>query len=141
MIVLVEPRTPGNIGAVARAMKNFGLEEMRLVNPCKITEEAWARAMHAQDILESAKTYTKLNDALKDVDFVAGTSAITTPSEKEYLRLSLTPQEFAEKAKAVDGRIALLFGREDFGLYNEELMLCDFLIRIPTVGYLSLIHI
>ena len=131
-VVLIEPLHDGNIGAIARAMKNFGLDELVLVRPCAIGEEATKRAMHANDVLTNAKRVFTEEEALKGVDFVAATSGICTSNEKRFSRIAMPPKEFAEKVKDVEGTIALLFGREDFGLDKELIRRCDFLITIPA---------
>jgi TrmH family RNA methyltransferase len=131
-VVLVEPLNDGNVGAIARAMKNFGLEELVLVRPCAIGEEAIKRAMHGVDVLKGAKRAFTEDEALKGADFVAATSGICTSNEKRFSRISMSPREFSEKVKDVDGTIALLFGREDFGLDKELLRRCDFLVTIPA---------
>ncbi len=131
-VVLVEPKFDGNVGSVARAMKNFGLRNLILVNPCELGEEARKRAMHGLDILKAAKTYTHLDDALKDADLLIGTTGIDTKNEKKFLRIPITPRDFAEKTREIDGKIAILFGREDFGLLTKELRMCDLLVTIPT---------
>ena len=140
-VVLVEPLNDGNVGAVARAMKNFGLDELVLVRPCAVGEEATKRAMHGIDVLKKAKTVYSEDEALKDVDFVAATSGVDTISEKKFPRISMTPRAFAEKVKEVDGRIALMFGREDFGLDNELIKRSDFLITIPANPKYSILNI
>ena len=140
-VVLVEPLNDGNVGAVARAMKNFGLDELVLVRPCAVGEEATKRAMHGIDVLKKAKTVYSEEEALKDVDFVAATSGVDTISEKKFPRISMTPRAFAEKVKEVDGRIALMFGREDFGLDNELIKRSDFLITIPANPKYSILNI
>jgi tRNA/rRNA methyltransferase len=131
-VVLVEPLNDGNIGAIARAMKNFGLDDLVLVRPCAVGEEATKRAMHGIDVLRNARTVLTEEEALKEVDFVAATSGIDTVNEKKFPRISMTPRAFAEKVKETDGRIALLFGREDFGLDNELVNKSDFLVTIPA---------
>ncbi len=131
-VVLVEPKTEGNVGAVARAMKNFGLEDLRLVRTCDVGDEAYKRAKHASDVLENAKRFEDLEDAIKDCALVAGTSGIDTPSEKKFLRIAMGPRELCSKLEGHEGRVAILFGREDLGLYNEELIKCDILVKIPT---------
>jgi tRNA/rRNA methyltransferase len=140
-VVLVEPLNDGNVGAVARAMKNFGLEDLVLVRPCAVGEEATKRAMHGLDVLKKSRTVFSEEDALEDVDFVAATSGIDTVSEKKFPRISMTPRAFAEKVKDVDGRIALLFGREDFGLDNKLINKSDFLITIPANPKYSILNI
>lgn len=140
-VVLVEPLNDGNVGAVARAMKNFGLADLVLVRPCAVGEEATKRAMHGIDILRNAKTVFAESEALKDVDFVAATSGVDTTNEKNFSRISMSPREFAQKVKGSEGRIALLFGREDFGLDKELLKKCDFLITIPASDDYSILNI
>jgi len=140
-VVLVEPLNDGNVGAIARAMKNFGLEDLVLVRPCAIGEEGAKRAMHGFDVLKQARTVFSEDEALNDVDFVAATSGIDTISEKKFPRISMTPRAFAEKVKELDGRVALLFGREDFGLDNELIQKSDFLITIPANPKYSILNI
>jgi len=140
-VVLVEPLNDGNVGAVARSMKNFGLDELVLVRPCMLGEEATKRAMHGIDILKKARTVYSDEEAVKDVDFIAATSGVDTVNEKNFARISLTPREFAEKVKGSDGRIALMFGREDFGLPKETIKKCDFLITIPANPDYSILNI
>jgi len=137
-VILVEPSHPGNIGAAARAMKNMGLSDLRLVRPARFPDaEATARASGADDILHRAGVYAGLDEALAGVQWVVGTTArdraISYPVQ--------TPAEAASGlvARAEDGRpSAILFGRERSGLSNEELDRCDRLVRIPTAAYSSL---
>jgi len=132
-VVLVHPQNEGNIGAIARAMMNFGLRELHLVAPeCEVGVEARRRAMHADKIINSAKVHDTLDDALEGSDMVVGTSGVKTSNEKKYPRVAVTPREFAEKAKDFDGAVALLFGQEDFGLDAEAVNRCDMLVSIPT---------
>ena len=142
-IVLVEPKNEGNVGAVARAMKNFDASDLVLVNPCPLGIEARQRAMHGVDILESARVFPDLASALKDADLIVGTSGIDTESEKRFPRIAIGPRDLAIKVHDVQGTIALLFGREDFGLLDEELRQCDLLVKVPaSTGYpiLNLSH-
>ena len=131
-VVLVEPKNEGNVGAVARAMKNFGVAELVLVNPCRLADESRQRAMRGIEVLESARTVGDLDAALKGTDLIIGTSGVDTKSEKRFARISLTPREAASRVAKKDGRIALLFGREDFGLLDDELRRCDLLVTIPA---------
>jgi len=131
-VVLVESKYEGNVGAVARAMKNFGVTDLRLVNPCKLGAEARRRAMHGLGLLEAAKRYRSYARAIGGMDLVFGTSGVDTASEKKFLRIALTPRELAAKLAALDGEAALVLGREDFGLLNEELRRCDALVTIPA---------
>lgn len=132
VVVLVGPKNEGNVGAVARAMKNFGVSRLVLVDPCPIGDEAARRAMHGADVLEAAKTVGTLDEALRGADLVAGTTGISTQSEKKFLRIALDPPDFAKRVAAMDGTLAVLFGREDFGLLDEELARCDLLVSIPA---------
>jgi tRNA/rRNA methyltransferase/tRNA (cytidine32/uridine32-2'-O)-methyltransferase len=137
-IVLVETSHPGNIGAVARAMKNMKMDNLCLVNP-KIfpSADATARASGADDILASAKVYGTLLEAIADCQLVLGASArCRTISWPE-----LTPRGCAEKVIIHEpgNKVAIVFGRENSGLKNHELDLCHFLLRIPcNSGYSSL---
>ena len=131
-VVLVEPKYEGNVGAVARAMKNFGARDLRLVRPCAIGEDARRRAMHGGDVLDAAKTYRTYAAAIRGMDLVVGTSGVDTASEKKFLRIALAPRDLAVKLAALDGDAALVLGREDFGLLNEELKPCDALVTIPA---------
>ncbi len=131
-VVMVEPKYEGNVGAVARVMRNFGVTDLRLVRPCPIGEEARRRAMHGVAVLEAAKVVDSLTNAIRGVDYVAATSAVATESEKRFNRLATTPREFATRMARLEGKVALLLGREDFGLRNEELKACDMLVTIPA---------
>jgi tRNA/rRNA methyltransferase len=131
-IVLVEPKYGGNIGSAARAMKNFGFNKLVLINPPEIESECYQYAMHAEDIIESARTYSELKEYVKDVQVVVGTTGILNLNEKAYIRNPLTPKELSEKLSTAEESIAILFGREDFGLENHELKLCDLMVSIPT---------
>ncbi len=131
-VILVEPKVEGNIGAAARAMKNFGVSDLRLVKPCYVGDEAYKRAMHAGDVLDNARSFTNLDEALKDIDYIIGTSGIESISDKKYLRKNITPKELASKTTEIEGMSGVLFGREDFGLYNTELEKCDVVVTIPS---------
>jgi tRNA (cytidine32/uridine32-2'-O)-methyltransferase len=139
-IVLVETSHPGNIGAVARAMKNMAMDNLCLVNP-KIfpSAEATSRASGADDILTSAKIYETLPEAIADCQLVLGASArCRTISWPE-----LTPRECAEKViiQEPGNKVAILFGRENSGLKNHELDLCHYLLRIPCNSDYSSLNI
>ena len=131
-IVLVETSHGGNIGAVARAMKNMCLEELALVDPCPhLTEEALARSSGAEDLLRSASLHDSLEEALADCELVIGASARL----RKVRWPQLDPRECARKvtAQAAAGRrSALVFGRERTGLTNAELDLCHYLVHIPA---------
>jgi len=131
-IVLVSPRHDGNIGAVVRSMGNFGFPELYMVTPTEITEEAFKRAKHAGDILRNAITVDDLDEALEGCDLIVGTSGIITQGEKHYARIPLTPKQLAERLKEYEEKVAILFGPEDSGLAQEDIMRCDILVHIPA---------
>jgi len=139
-IVLVETTHPGNIGAVARAMKNMELTDLALVAP-KIfpSEQATARAAGADDVLGAARLYAELPAAIADCRLIIGASARlrTIPWPQ------LTPRECAEMVgtQAPGNRTAILFGREHSGLTNEELEHCHFLLHIPSNPEFSSLNI
>jgi len=129
-VVLVETSHPGNIGAVARAMKNMGMDQLRLVTPKFFPHaDATARASGADDVLRSAQVYESLVEAIKDCQIVLGASA----RDRTISWPSVTARECAEKwaNDASRENIALVFGRENSGLKNHELDLCHYLLRIP----------
>ena len=130
-IVLVGTTHPGNIGAVARAMKNMGYTDLALVSPRDFPhEDATARASGASDVLEAAHVTGTLDEALRDCTFVAGASArlrtIGWPT--------MAPRECAAQlaAEARKGTAAIVFGPEKSGLSNEHLDRCHVLLNIPT---------
>jgi len=131
-IVLVGPKFEGNIGAVARSMANFGLDDLYLIDPCEIGDDAYRRAKHGSRVLENAKTVDTLADAVEGCFLVVGTSGIVTKGEKNYVRVPISVSEFAERLDDYDERVAILFGREDIGLLQDELARCDVLITIPA---------
>jgi len=132
-IVLVEPQSPGNVGMVCRAMKNMGLSELRLVNPCDTKHlDALKFAVSARDLLEGAQIFSSLRDALFDCPF----SVATTRRHGKYRQEIFTPDEIAEKVGEAQrvGRVALVFGREDNGLTTDEVALCRWQATILTAG-------
>jgi TrmH family RNA methyltransferase len=133
IIILQEPKHEGNVGAVARCMKNFGFLSLYLVNPCELGDECFRRSKHAKDVIMNSKKFDTLKDVRFDVDYLVGTSGIVNLNDKHHIRNPKTPREFIEYSKRLDKtRVGLLFGREDYGLYEDELLLCDMLINIPT---------
>lgn len=130
-IVLVDPKHPGNIGAVARAMKNMGLRELRLVRPALFPHaEATARASGADDVLDAAQVYEHFGDAIADCGLVVGTSA-----RQRHMPWDLVePRECAQQVVQAAGKggAAIVFGAERTGLTNVELERCNLLMTIPT---------
>ena len=133
-VVLVEPKFGGNIGAVARVMMNFNLDSLFVVSPQTSldTDECRERAVHAQKILDSAHIVNSFPEGIKGSDFVVGTSSIFSTSERRHLRKAILLEEFSRKINHIKGRVSLVFGREDYGLYNKEIKQCDVLLNIPT---------
>jgi len=128
-IVLLNPQEEGNIGSVARAMKNFGFKELYLVNPCDIGGGARAFASHGRDVLESAKTVSSFQAAVEGCDYVVGTTG-KKGGRKTPKREAVTPEQLKEMHLA--GKIALLFGNEASGIPNNILSKTDFVVRIPA---------
>ncbi|MCP8316199.1 MAG: TrmJ/YjtD family RNA methyltransferase [archaeon] len=130
-IALVEPIYEVNVGHIARVMKNFGLEELLLINPKVDLSKARKFASHGVDILERAKE-TSFDELKKSFDMIVGTTAIVAKRQSKILRKALTPEDLAENLKDFSGNLCLLFGREATGLKNEELKLCDLVVSINT---------
>ena len=130
-IVLVDPQISGNVGAVARIMANFGIDDLALVNGCEITGEGFARSKSGRPILEKLQRFETMQEALAECDIVIGTSGIKPEGDKRWFR---APQNVKEINKLIDSRNkpALVFGRENYGLYKDELALCETTITIPT---------
>jgi len=131
-IVLVEPEYEINIGHVARVMANFGFDELYMVNPkVEIGFNARMFAKHASHILQKARVVGRLEDALKGCDLVVGTTGIVGRS-RNVIRNPVTPAKFANDISKLNGKLALLFGREGTGLNKNEVKRCDFLVTIPA---------
>jgi len=131
-IVLVAPLYEGNVGFSARVMKNFGFTRMVLVDPCKLGDEAKARASHAQDVLKNAEVCT-IEDVFARSNLVIATTGHVSKSVCTPMRMPFySPRELREKLADVDGRISILFGRENWGLNNEEVKRSDIICTIPT---------
>ena len=140
-IILVGSKYEGNVGAIARSMTNFGLEELYLVDPCPIGNEAYIRSTHGSVILDNAKTVNSIEEATKGCFLVVGTSGITTKGNANYVRVPISVKEFADRVSDYEENIAILFGREDIGLLQEELALCDLLITIPSSDEFPVLNI
>ncbi|MEL6164223.1 MAG: RNA methyltransferase [Cyanobacteria bacterium J06628_3] len=136
-IILVEPAGPLNVGSIARVMKNFALKELVLVNPqCDyLGEEATRMSVHARDVLEAAVCVSTLPEALQGCKRAIATTARTRDNA-----VLQTPREVLPWLLETDAQpAALIFGREDRGLSNEELNYAQKFMRIPTdAGYPSL---
>lgn len=129
-IILVEPEQEGNVGAIARVMKNFGFSKLILVNPkCNhLSEEARKRAKNAQDVLKKAKicSWAKIN-----FDFLIGTTA-KIGTDFNIPRSPLTPNDLRNALQHKGRNVGLIFGRESHGLNNKEIEKCDFVVKIPA---------
>jgi tRNA/rRNA methyltransferase len=130
-IVLTEPLYGGNIGQVARAMVNFGLSRLALVNPREhLTPEAYWMAREGKGILDGAGLYPTLEAALEGV----GLAVATTRRGGKYRRPAMTPRTFAAELAPLtrENDVAIVFGREDSGLSGAELGLCQWIVTIPA---------
>ena len=130
-IVLVETRTPGNIGSTARAMKTMGLSDLYLINPARPkAHEAYLRAVGSEDILEQARQVSCLDEALEECTLVVAVSGKATRLHIEQQRST----QFANHLKQVPltEKIAILFGREATGLHRHELERCNLHVYIPS---------
>ena len=130
-VVLVAARNPLNIGAAARAMSNFGVRRLRVVNPYEAAFREARSAVGAADLLAKAEQYDDVGAAVADCRLVVGTSAVG-PRELQHplKRLEEGGREIRRQLK--DGPVALLFGSERFGLSNVEMSHCHWMMRIPT---------
>jgi TrmH family RNA methyltransferase len=130
-IVLIDPSHPGNIGSVARAMKNMALSDLVLVRPRSFPHaESVALAAGADDILANARIVDSVAEAIGDCAFIAG----TTSRPRSYYWEFTTPREVAGRIVSLpeENRAALLFGSERYGLATEDLNHCNVLVRIPA---------
>jgi tRNA/rRNA methyltransferase len=130
-VILVSPENPDNIGAVARAVKNMDFSDLRLVHPPKRWRtKAKKLAMSAGDILEQAREYSSLPEAIRDLGLVIGTTRRSGGQRGAFLPFERTISRV--RRDACSRKIGILFGRESKGLANEESALCDHLVTIPT---------
>jgi tRNA/rRNA methyltransferase len=131
IFVLVEPAVPENIGAASRALKTMGFTKLRLVNPenHKADKAKWL-AHGSTDILESALVFQNLEEAILGVDFVIGTTAKNRSTKADYYSPEELKSLVFQKADIIS-TIAIVFGREESGLTNEELRMCDVASSIP----------
>lgn len=129
--VLFKPQSAGNVGAAARALKNMGFGDLRLVAPDAMNRrESATMAVHADDVLETATTYRDLAAAIADASITVGTTCRPGLYRAGAVALREAARELMALAK--NNRVAIIFGPEDHGLSNRELKLCHRLITIPT---------
>ncbi len=156
--VLVEPEKEGNIGSIARAMKNFGFKHLCLVAPCTIGDEAKNYSVHAIDVLEAAEIITfpsdgqptevmkqsVIRDLFSRFDTVIGTSCRFF-KERTIHRIPISIEEFIEDLRGVEGkeynRLAIVLGNERTGLTNYILDEIDYLVTIPTTSEYSSLNL
>jgi len=134
-VVLVEPKEPGNIGSVVRAMKNMGISHLRLVNPpigYKDDTEQKKFGYRAQEITGKSRKFTSLTDALKDIS----TAFLATTKKGKWKRDFLLPEQAAEMIgqRAHKEKIAVIFGREESGVTIDESQMANYFIHIPMAG-------
>jgi TrmH family RNA methyltransferase len=113
-------------------MMNFDFRNLYLVNPTKLDDESYIRAVHADKILDNAKIFSSFKEAVDNIDYLVATSSIDSKTDKKHLRKPIDLEEFTNKINEIEGRIGLIFGREDYGLYNNEIAYCDIMLKIPT---------
>lgn len=111
---------------------NFDVHQLVLVNPAVLDDECYIRAVHAHNILDDARIVESFDDAVRDIDFSVATSSIRTISEKKHLRNPVFLDDFVNDICDVEGSVGLVFGREDYGLFNDEIAKCDLMLKIPT---------
>jgi TrmH family RNA methyltransferase len=130
-VVLVSTRNPLNIGAAARAMTNFGFTRLRVVNPYEPAFREAKSAVGAGKVLAGAEQFENVAEAVDDCTLVVGTTAVRHRHLEHSLeRLEAGARKIRRRLKT--GRVALLFGSEKFGLTNDELSHCQWLMRVPT---------
>jgi tRNA/rRNA methyltransferase len=118
---------------------NFGFKNLYLVNPCTLDDACYARAKHAHEIIDNATIFSSFQEMNKNLDYLVATSSIHYVKDKKSLRNPEPLEDFSKKVYEIEGNIGLVFGREDYGLFNEEIAHCDIMLCIPTSDqYLSL---
>ena len=142
IVVLVRARNPNNIGAAARAMHDFGLRQLRVVNEFAVPFEAARSAVDASAVLAGAVSCASVAEAVADCTLVAGTTAV---GERELRHPLLTlagaaPRLLAELRRSPEAKVALLFGSEKTGLSNDELSFCNVLLTIPMYEHAEVRH-
>lgn len=138
-IILVEPKNPGNIGSVVRAMKNMGFSDLRLVNPVEYRDVVEQRKMgyRSQEIIENSKEYGSLKEAVSDISIVFLTTTRKGKWKKDFL--SLEDSAALIKQQSGKEKIGVVFGREDSGVTIDESQFANYCINIPAaVKYPSL---
>lgn len=139
-VILVAPQQPGNIGATVRAMANFGVTDLRLVNPCPhLHPEARKFAVNAHPLLGTAKVYSSLADALADCQLSIATTRRSGRLRGELLDSTAIPGLLT--TLPAETQVALVFGREDSGLYSDEVALCSHAATVATTDELGSLNL
>lgn len=138
-IILVRPRNPQNIGAAARAMGNFGLEDLRLVNPWDPTWQEAKSAVGASPILKKAKVFDTIEEAAKDANIIIATTALKNRKPFQQILTLNKIETFIKENK--NQKIALLFGSEKTGLNAEDIDKADYILNIPTTAKVPSINL
>jgi len=140
-IVLVEPLHEGNVGFTARVMKNFGFTDLVLVDPCPLGDLALACAMHASDVLANTRTVT-MEEVFSGYPLIIAATGAYSKSVCRSTRMPYySPREVRERIRNIDGRVAILFGRENRGLSNDEIRRCDLICTIPASPQYPILNI
>ncbi len=129
-VVLVRPRDPNNIGAAARAMKNFGFRDLAIVSPHPPVWDEVVSAINAMDLVRSARVFESLAEAVADRTLVIGT---TDPTRLESSHSLLTPRDLSGQLAQSSQPTAIVFGPEKHGLTNDDLSYCHRIMTIPTL--------
>jgi TrmH family RNA methyltransferase len=132
VVVLVRPRNPLNIGAAARAMSNFGVRYLHLVNPYAVGFREARSAVGASALLKNAREFNSVAEAVADCSLVVGTTAVRDRALQHPLRRLNDESAGAIRAALRSGRVGLLFGSEKIGLTNQDFTHCHWLLTIPT---------
>jgi len=137
-VVLVRTRNPLNIGAAARAMSNFGFDQLRVVQPYELAFREARSAVGASELLKTSQVYENVTDTVADCTLVIGTSAVGNRLLEQPIRTLAEGAEFICNHLR-SGRVAILFGSEKTGLSNQDLSHCHWVLHIPTLpGHLSM---
>lgn len=131
-VILVEPMYEGNVGAAARVCANFGVDELVIVEGPELTDRANMMAVHADDLLDDAERVDTLEQALEGTHVALGFTAEVAEKTKDHVRDGMALPDAAEHARRMEGKVGLVFGREDDGLSIEELELMDLVTKIPV---------
>ncbi len=140
-IVLVEPLYEENVGFTARVMKNFGFCHLVLCDPCPLGTGARSRASHAQDLLEKAEQLSLAQVYNRSALTIATTGELNKTVCRSRRMPYYTPHEVREMIADVKGRVAILFGRENWGLNNEEIGRCDVICTIPAASVYPILNL